>query len=145
METGNTDLLTEADTGMVLEAHDTDTLDDATKWGRFFTIGSLVCGAIYLFFALAIGEKAFRSLPFYQLFPGNNAAGTILMISYIIVALVMLVFLLRFCILCRRAIATEDIDTFNEALASIKYYFIISGIVGLIYVFLLLMQFAKTI
>lgn len=69
----------------------------------------------------------------------NNQEATFLLIACAaLITIILLVFLLRFAIYTRRGMRNNDQEHFNEGIASLKIYFIINGIAGILYCFLFL-------
>ena len=102
---------------------------DIIKWGKFVAIATIVILSIFgVIVSVIIMDNPGASIR-YGLIAANSFW---LWIMVIIPTILEAILLYRFSILSQRAIAHNDIFLFNRALVSLKIFFIISGIAGVI-------------
>lgn len=112
-----------------------NTLQETVRWSKFLSIVGMAGLGIYLLVVL-VGGTFIAAL--VQQTYGLEGAGVVGLVIVIIVAiLAVLVFLVimlyRFSVLTRRGIEAQDQETFNRGLKSLKVYFLINGIFGILY------------
>lgn len=112
-----------------------NTLQEAVRWSKFLSIVGIVCLGIYLLLVL-IGGSYIAALV-QQAFGSESAALIGLVFLIILVVLAVLVFevvmLYRFSVLTRKGIDMQDQASFNRGLKSLKIYFVINAIIGILY------------
>lgn len=119
--------------GMNLDYDGGNTLQEAVRWSKFLSIAS-IAGSGLLLLLVVIGGPIFVSLYGEQLpdAAGIVAAVVVLAAAYLLATVMAAIFLLRFTNLSKRGIATQDQVLFNRGLTSLKYYFLITGILSIL-------------
>jgi uncharacterized membrane protein len=130
--------------GMNLDYDGGNTLQETVRWSKFLAIVGIIALGIYLL-VLLVGGSYIAAL--FQQTYGLEGAGLVgLVIAGIIVVLAVLIFvvvmLYRFSVLTRRGIETQDQAAFNRGLKSLKTYFLINGIFGIL---ILLLTIVSTV
>jgi heme/copper-type cytochrome/quinol oxidase subunit 2 len=115
-----------------------NTLQETVRWSKFLAIVGMIGLGIYLLVVL-VGASFIGAL--VQQTYGLEGAGLVgLVIAVIIFVLAVLIFvvvmLYRFSVFTRRGIDTQDQVSFNRGLKSLKTYFLINGIIGILYLLL---------
>jgi heme/copper-type cytochrome/quinol oxidase subunit 2 len=115
-----------------------NTLQETVRWSKFLAIVGIIGLGIYLL-AVLVGGSFIGAL--VQQTYGLEGAGLVgLVIALIIFILAILIFvvvmLYRFSVFTRRGIDSQDQVTFNRGLKSLKTYFLINGIIGILYLLL---------
>jgi heme/copper-type cytochrome/quinol oxidase subunit 2 len=115
-----------------------NTLQETVRWSKFLAIVGMIGLGIYLLVVL-VGASFIGAL--VQQTYGLEGAGLVgLVIAAIIFVLAVLIFvvvmLYRFSVFTRRGIDTQDQVSFNRGLKSLKTYFLINGIIGILYLLL---------
>jgi uncharacterized membrane protein len=111
-----------------------NTLQETVRWSKFLAIVGIIGLGIYLLLVL-VGGSYIAAL-FQQTYGLEGAGLAGLVIAGVILVLGVLVFvvvmLYRFSVLTRRGIETQDQAAFNRGLKSLKTYFLINGILGIL-------------
>lgn len=106
---------------------------EGTKWARFLAIVYFVCiGGFVLIFTFASGAII---TGLSSIMPGLEMLGGILAVAVTIAAMIgvlITILLYRFAIRVRQGIETQDQIVFNDGLKSLKYYFIVTGIISML-------------
>lgn len=119
---------------MQLDYHGSLTLKETVRWSRFLAIVGFIGLGVCI---LAILTASSVITPMIQRYYGFNSAGlvgvavgfSLIVLSVLVVLVVMLY---RFSVFTRRGIETQDQVLFNNGLNSLKVYFLISGVLGII-------------
>jgi hypothetical protein len=132
----NEDQLTNLDLEMDGEAK--QNLANAAYWGKFISIFFIcIAGFAILMFTIvsaafmngfknAFGER-------YGYFSGYGGSAIIAMLIFVLLVFgIIYYFLLNFSLKTKQALVTENIDTLNKGLSSLKIYFIIMSVIGIL-------------
>lgn len=106
---------------------------EASKWVQFITITSFVLMGLFLLVLIFAGTAFVSALQ--TTLPGIEAMGGVIITAMIIVialASLLTIMLYRFGTLTKQGIQRQDQYLFNSGLKSLKYYFMVTGILGLI-------------
>lgn len=118
------------------------TLQETVRWSKFLAIVGIIGLGIYLLVVLV--GSSFIAAIFQQLygFEGAGIVGLIIALVLIILAILMFVVIMlyRFSTLTRRGIDTQDQATFNRGLRSLKTYFLVNGILAILYLLLVIIS-----
>ncbi|HTR30072.1 MAG TPA: hypothetical protein VMH27_12430 [Puia sp.] len=118
------------------------TLQETVRWSKFLAIVGIIGLGIYLL-AVLVGSSFIAAL--VQQMYGLEGVGVLgLVIAFVVIILAILIFvvimLYRFSTLTRRGIDTQDQATFNRGLRSLKTYFLINGIIAILYLLLTILS-----
>ena len=108
-------------------------LRETTRWTKFISIVGII-GVALILLSLLFAGALITSLS-ARLLPGMEAfTGLIIFVIIVVVAILglMVSLLYRFSTLVKKGIETQDQETFNKGLNSLKIYFIISGVFALL-------------
>lgn len=126
------------DMGLKIDSEARQHLSDSSKWGKFISITVFIFCSIMLLFAIvgssAIKEMLNRMTPGNMSFLGEYSFGIIIGIIVFAVVIMSFVyyFLFNYSVKMKSTLLTEDVDTFNKGLASLKIFFIITTILSII-------------
>ena len=124
------------DQGLQLDYESNQQLNEASKWSKFLSVLVFVIGGIILI-ALVIGSTAIvKAFDSSEQFAGleNLGAGVIIALGLIVASVigVSYYFLFMFATKIKTALATNDAEMLNTAVASLKIFFIISAVISTI-------------
>lgn len=110
-------------------------LSDATRWAKFLSITGFVCMGLMVIFFIAMQSQITSALS--QVIPGFSdidSFGFLVTVIIIVAGIVCLLmyFLFRGSMLIKKGIETKSQEIFNNGLAALKAYFIMSGIIAII-------------
>jgi hypothetical protein len=110
-------------------------LSDAARWAKFLSITAFICMGLMVIFFMAMQSQITSALS--QVIPGFSNidnVGFLLTVVIIVAGIVCLLmyFLFRGSILIKKGIETKSQEIFNNGLAALKSYFIMSGIIAII-------------
>jgi nitric oxide reductase large subunit len=110
-------------------------LSDATRWAKFLSITGFVCMGLMVIFFIAMQSQITSALS--QVIPGFSdidSFGFLVAVIIIVAGIVCLLmyFLFRGSMLIKKGIETKSQEIFNNGLAALKAYFIMSGIIAII-------------
>ncbi len=106
---------------------------NAAKWAKFISVIMFICGGLLLL--LAIGSLKYVSEltrllnVTYQYGIDSGLIMTILIVAALVMAGTFY-FLLNFSIKIRNALLSENIETINEGINSLKTFFLVSSIIN---------------
>jgi hypothetical protein len=110
-------------------------LSGAARWAKFLSITAFVCMGllVILFIAMRvqIADTFSRVIPGFSDIESFGMLITVAVIGAGIVCLLMY-FLFRGSVLIKKGIETRSQETFNNGLASLKAYFIMNGVLGIV-------------
>lgn len=137
------------DAGVMIDGEVRRHFATGAKWAKFNSIVVLIaCG---LFLLLAIAGSSFLVNTFGNIRGFGALAemggGIVLFLLILIIALVGLIyyFLLNFSSKIRQALISGNAETMNAGIASLKVYFIILGVFGILSVLITLFSFFQTL
>jgi hypothetical protein len=129
MEPNNTDSLF----GLQVDHESAAYFRQASQWVKFITIAGFIffglCALVLAFAGSAISAGIQKS---YPMAAGGAGGLVVVILIAMMVAILLLIFLFRFATLTRRGIERHDQITFNEGLKSLRYYFIVSGVLAIL-------------
>jgi len=110
-------------------------LSDATRWAKFLSITGFICMGLMVIFFIAMQSQITSALS--QVIPGFSdidSFGFLVTVIIIVAGIVclLLYFLFRGSMLIKKGIETKSQEIFNNGLAALKAYFIMSGIIAII-------------
>jgi nitric oxide reductase large subunit len=110
-------------------------LSDAARWAKFLSITAFICMGLMVIFFMAMQSQITSALS--QVIPGFSNidnVGFLVAVVIIVAGIVCLLmyFLFRGSILIKKGIETKSQEIFNNGLAALKSYFIMSGIIAII-------------
>jgi len=106
---------------------------EAGKWVKFITIACFIILGFFLLFLTFSSALIVQGMQ--TSFPDMAVAGGVVVGVLIVVLMIFVllcIFLFRFASLTRRGIEAHDQLTFNEGLKSLKYYFVVYGVIALL-------------
>lgn len=106
---------------------------EASKWGRFIAVVLFICIGLFLLVLTFASAALIQGLS--ATYPGVATLGGVFIAALFIIAAVYVyitIQLFRFAALVKEGIERQDQATFNNALKSLRNYFIASGIVSLL-------------
>ena len=120
--------------GMHLDYQGGHTLKETVRWPRFLSVVGIIGLGMLVLALLVVGASISPVVIQYLGMDSEVLAGLAILIMLITFAVLtaMVVMLYRFSVLTRRGIAQQDQETFNSGLNSLRIYFLISGILGIL-------------
>jgi|GEM_PF-3192477 len=123
-------------------------LNNAANWARFIAIFMLISCVIFLLVILAQGSEIISGYnEGFQSYRGlSPGSGLILFVVFLLAGIVFTVifyYLLSFSLKIKPALIAEDTKQVNKGLGALKIYFIISGIIGILFAFINFLAFGK--
>jgi len=110
-------------------------LSDATRWAKFLSITGFICMGLMVIFFIAMQSQITSALS--QVIPGFSDIdnfGFLVTVIIIVAGIgcLLMYFLFRGSMLIKKGIETKSQEIFNNGLAALKAYFIMSGINAII-------------
>jgi hypothetical protein len=110
-------------------------LSDAARWAKFLSITAFICMGLMVIFFMAMQSQITSALS--QVIPGfSNISNVGFLVTVVIIVAgivcLLMYFLFRGSILIKKGIETKSQEIFNNGLAALKSYFIMSGIIAII-------------
>jgi hypothetical protein len=110
-------------------------LSDATRWAKFLSITGFICMGLMVIFFIAMQSQITSALS--QVIPGFSdidSFGFLVTVIIIVAGIgcLLMYFLFRGSMLIKKGIETKSQEIFNNGLAALKAYFIMSGIIAII-------------
>ncbi|HXD78539.1 MAG TPA: hypothetical protein VN616_12065 [Puia sp.] len=119
--------------GMHLDYQGGITLKETARWSKFLAIVGFAGLGVFVLAMLAAGSLLAR---YFRQLTGIENAGMGLALAFALIvlaiAVILVVLLYRFSALTRQGIETQDQVTFNNGLNSLRIYFMINGVLGVL-------------